>query len=185
MDPNQFRETRIEISQLCESIQALTDINDEETSKKKIDQAGVLLKGLTPKAEGEIQERSVKNLGLKIKAATSLIDKMKTTKKPSAKSKNAIPVEIIDWNEERLSTLSNNYLSKVLTNKGSDKDPEIRFGTIGKGVRPSYQIYFENGKSSAFSGSSHKLLKKKLPKSSQKISQPFPFSILESIIKKK
>lgn len=182
MDPDKFRKTRIQINQLCEEIRILSDKNDAEASLKKLNQAGLLLEELAPQVEGEIQKRSVKNLGMKMNAASSMIDKIKTNKK-SGRSENA--AGLIKWDEARLSELSPDYLSKALVNIGPKKDCKIRFSTTGKGVRPSYQIDFENGESSAFSGSTHKPLKRLVPKGSQKISQPFPVSVIKSILSKK
>lgn len=178
MDPDQFREVRVKISQLYDNVMILAEENDAQASKDKLSQAIVLLDGLTPQAEGDIQERSVKNLGMKYNALSGLIDKIKVTKK-------AVPESYIDWNEEHLLSLSGNYLSKVIANMGSDKISQVCFNTKGNGIRASYQIDFGNGKCPAFSGSSHKQLKRTLLDSGQKISQPFSLSDLESIIKKK
>ncbi|MFH2092965.1 MAG: hypothetical protein ABIJ31_11435 [Pseudomonadota bacterium] len=178
MDPDQFREIRVKISQLCDNIITLAENNDAQTSKNKLSQANVLLDGLTPQAEGEIQQRSVKNLGLKCNALSAMIDKIKVTKK-------AAPDSNIDWNEAYLSSLPGNYLSKVFANMGSDKTCRVCFSTAGSGIKASYQIDFGDGKCPAFSGSSHKELKRTLLQSSQKVSQPFSLSTIESIINKK
>ena len=185
MDPDQFRKARIKINQLCETIRTLADENNAELSKKKLVQSSALLEDLIPQAEGEIQKRSVKNLGIRINGVSALIDKIKIPKKKAARSKNAAPEQIIDWNEAHLSSLSENYLSKVLTNMETGSDSQVCFSTTGKGIRASYQVAFGDGKSSAFSGSSHKPLKKKLSNSAQKISQPFSLEYIKSIVKQK
>ncbi len=184
MDPDQFRKARIKINQLCEAIRTLADENNAELSKKKLNQSKTLLEDLGPQAEGEIQERSVKNLGIRIKSVSVLIDKIKIPKKKKARKK-AGPEQIIDWNEAHLLTLSDNYLSKVITNMETSNDSQVCFSTTGKGIRASYQIAFGDRKSSAFSGSSHKPLKKKLSSSGKKISQPFSLEYLKSIMERK
>lgn len=185
MDPDQFRKTRITINELCVDIKFFADKNDAETSNKKLSRANLLLEKLLLQAEGEIQERSVKNLRFTINAASALIDTIKPGKKPSAKANNPTPTEIINWEEESLSQLPDTFLSRVLTSMNSDQDSKVCFSTIGKGIKPSYQIYFTDGKSSPFSGTSHKPLKRKLPNTPDKISQPFSLSIIKSIIEKK
>lgn len=179
MNPDKFREARIKINELWKSIAILAGENNAEEAKKEFSRAGVLIDKLTPKAEGEIQERSVKNLGIRLKTISVLIDKIKAPKKKAA------PLVLIDWNEERLSSLPANYLSKVLANMGIGEDSQVCFSAIGKGIKSSYQIDFGNGESSAFSGSSHKPLKKNLPTGTKKVSEPFSFSIIKSMFDKK
>ncbi|MCF6247908.1 MAG: hypothetical protein L3J69_11160 [Desulfobacula sp.] len=184
MEPNKFREARIEIGQVCEHIAVLVANKEGEEAKSDFEKANQLLDTLTPKAEGEIQERSVKNLGLKIKAASMAIEKMKPAKKPR-RARTLSPEEIIDWTQERLATLSDNYLGKVFANLGSDEGNIVYFSATGKGVRPSYQIDFGNKKITAFSGSGHKPLKRKLPGGTERISPPFSRSTIEAILNRK
>lgn len=181
MDPDQFRKNRVKINQLCEAVQTCADASDAEAAKKKLSQAETTLEELTPQAEGEIQERSVKNLGIKINAAIGIIAKIKPPKRPR-RAKAVAPGEIIEWTEKRLSSLSETYLSNVFENMKSDETSQVCFSTSGKGVRSSYQVSFEKGSSISFSGSSHKPLKRKLPTSAQKISKPFSLSTIKSIV---
>ncbi len=184
MDPNKFREARVEIGQVCAHIAELVTNKDGEAAKSDFEKVNQLLDVLTPEAEGEIQERSVKNLGLKIKAASIAIEKMKPAKKPR-KARVLSPEELIDWTEDRLATLSDNYLGKVFANIGSDESNIVYFSATGKGVRPSYQIDFGNKEITAFSGSGHKPLKRVLPGGPERISPPFSRSTIEAILNRK
>jgi hypothetical protein len=67
MEPNKFRESRQAINRLCENINLLITQKDLETSKTCFEEVSNKLDKLTPKAEGEIQERSVKNLSVKLR----------------------------------------------------------------------------------------------------------------------
>jgi hypothetical protein len=184
MDPDQFRKNRIKIKTLCENIEILATEKDAETSKKQLGQAESLLDDLAPQVEGEIQERSVKNLGMRLNAASMLVDKIKQPKK-AGKPRKTTPVNLIKWDEERLAQLPENYLSKVYDHMKSLDATRIYFSTTGKGIKASYKIESDNGSTSDFSGASHKPLKRKLPASGPKISSPFPFSIIQTIVQKK
>ncbi len=63
MDPNQFRESRQAINRLCDNIDQLIEEKSMESSKECLEEVHVKLDTLRPHAEGEIQLRSVKNLG--------------------------------------------------------------------------------------------------------------------------
>jgi len=183
MDPNQFREARVRINELCNNIAVLADKKDIETSKETYEKATQLLESLTPQAEGEIQERSVKNLGLKIKVADMLIGKIKPLRKK--KPRKTVPKVYIDWTMERLESLSSNYLAKVFANMGTNADTKVYFSATGKGVRPSYQVEASDQDDIAFSGSGHKPLKRKLPSGEKDLSPPFSRSVIESILERK
>ena len=183
MEPNQFRETRLRINQLCNDIVLYVDKKDAESSKDAFDKANQLLEALTPEAEGEIQERSVKNLELKIKVASTLMAKMKPVK--SKKARQTTPKVYIDWTNDRLETLSGNYLAKVFANMAAGTETRVYFSATGKGVRPSYQVEFSDEKTIAFSGSGHKPLKRNLPAGDRQISPPFSRSVIESILERK
>ena len=185
MDPDQFRETRLRINELCNDIILLVDKKDADGSNDALDKANKLLEMLTPEAEGEIQERSVKNLGMKIKVAKSLIKKMKPAKSAGKKTRQTDPKPIIDWTADRLETLSVNYLGKVAANMGAGTDTKVYFSAVGKGVRPSYQVEFNDKEAVAFSGSGHKPLKKKLASGPNHLSPPFSRSVIESILERK
>ncbi|MCP3875990.1 MAG: hypothetical protein GY699_22930 [Desulfobacteraceae bacterium] len=184
MDPNKFRESRLAINRVCENINEFIAKKLLEESKVGFKRVNTLLNRLKPKAEGEIQERSVKNLGVKLNVLAFQIAKLKPKKKPKKKKLKNVPPPIV-WDEDRIGTLSPVYLNKVFANMGGDKKSNVCFGTTGKGVRPSYQIEFENQEYTAFSGSGHSPLKKTIPPGTPKISQPFPYSAINSILSKK
>lgn len=49
------------------------------------------------------------------------------------------------------------YYIKVLVNMGMSEDGAIvRFGTVGEGVHPNYQIAFANGEQVDYRGDNHK-----------------------------
>lgn len=179
MDPDQFREIRLEINKLNEDIKISAEKKNQMAAFETLDKASTLLETLNEKAEGEIQSRSVKNLKIKLKYASALIEKIKTTPKKSAS------IETISWDEERLAKLSGSFLAKLFDNMDSDTESQVCLSTTGKGVKPSYQIDFGNGNISAFSGSNHKKLKRKLPKTPGRTSPPFSFSNIKTILDNK
>ena len=122
---------------------------------------------------------------MKINVSRQIVKKTKPAPKKSAAKRSTAAREVIDWNETRLLDLSNAYLTGVMENLGSDDAATVCFSAQGKGVRPSYQVYRPDSSVVAFSGSSHKPLKKKLPETPQNISQPFSRSILASALEKK
>lgn len=183
MEPNQFRETRQKITKLCDDIILYVDKKDVDASKDALEKADELLAALTPEAAGEIQERSVKNLGLKIKVAKTLAKKIKPGKSSQKKSRQSVPKETIEWTTDRLETLSENYLARVLANMASGNESKVRFCAIGKGVRPSYQVEPDDRDAIPFSGSGHKPLKRRL--GDNKLSPPFSRSVIESILERK
>ncbi len=183
MDPNKFRESRQEINRLCENINILIEENALEASKAGYQEVTTKLDTLRPKAEGEIQERSVKNLSVKIGALATYIDKLKPEKKRAA-GKKGTKTAII-WDEERIGQLSPAFLKKLFANMGNDSDAKVCFGTTGKGIRPSYQIEFSDQNIIAFSGSGHNPLEKTLSSGAKKISQPFSHEVIASILRGK
>lgn len=178
MDPDQFREIRIRINKLDEDINKSAEKKNEADAIEKLAQASTLLEKLGAEAAGEIQLRSTKNLESKLKSATTLIEKLKTSKTASKKS---VSLEKIIWDDERLSHLSNAFLTKLLGNMSVNTNSQVCFSTTGKGIKPSYQIDFGNGEIFAFSGSNHKKLKKRLPKNQDKISSAFSLSEIKNI----
>lgn len=186
MNPDEFRKIRLEINKLCDEVEILSEKHDADACNKKIDRAGVCVETLTEQAEGEIQERSVKNLKYRIKYATLLTSKIKIKPgKAAGASKISHSTPSIVWDENRLSSLSDNYLMKLLDNMASHEHSNVCFSTTGKGVKPSYQIDFGENQISAYSGSSHKKLKRNLPNGVNKISKPFSLQTIQSIIKGK
>ena len=182
MEPDKFRESRQAINRLCENINLLIDQKDLEASKDGFQEVASKLDMLKPQAEGEIQERSVKNLGIKLKGLSIFIAKLKPKKKPAKKGGKKGTEPAIVWDEERVGQLSPVFLKKVFTNMGGDTDARVCFGTTGKGIRPSYQVEFGNQDVKAFTGSGHKPVEKPLSTGSKKVSQPFPRSLIDSIL---
>ncbi len=185
MEPNKFRESRVAINRVCENINDLIAKKSLEESKAKYKKVNTLLDKLKPKAEGEIQKRSVKNLKMKIKALATQISKLKPKKSASKKNGGNGTSPAIVWDEKRVGQLSDVYLEKVFSNMENDTDASVCFGTTGKGIRPSYQIEFGNQDKTAFSGSGHSPLKKKMPSGTKKLSQPFSHDVIHSILNKK
>lgn len=183
MDPNKFRESRLEINRLCKNIDTLIEQNALEASKACYQEVNTRLDTLKPQAEGEIQERSVKNLSVKVGALRTHIDKMKPEKK-RASGKKGTKTAII-WDEERVGQLSPAFLKNLFANMGNDADAKVCFGTTGKGIRPSYQIEFSNQNVIAFSGSGHTPLEKTLSSGAKKISEPFSYGLIDAILKGK
>ncbi|MDA8136657.1 MAG: hypothetical protein M0T82_18710 [Desulfobacteraceae bacterium] len=184
MEPDRFRESRQAINRLCENMNGFIEESDVDASRQCWEKAKEQLDILIPQADDEIQERSVKNLGLKIKYLLSLIDKIKVKKGSAAgiEKKQAAPVE---WDEDRIKKFSPAYLKKVSVNMGNDSKACVCFDTTGKGVRPSYEIRFENTATISFSGSNHKLREKPLSGDAHKISRPFSAMAIDSALKAK
>jgi len=184
MEPNKFRESRQAINRLCKNADALIEKKSLEGSKEIYEEVYAKLEVLNPLAEGEIQERSVKNLGVKINGLSMRIAKLKPAKKPANRGAKKGPTGIV-WNEERVGQLSPAFLKKLLTNMTKDTGATVCFGTTGKGIRPNYQIKFSNEEVTVFTGSGHKPLDKPLSAGAKKISQPFPYGVIDSALGKK
>lgn len=182
MDPNEFRESRQAINRLCENINVLIDEKDLEASKSRFEEVFAKLDVLKPLAEGKIQKRSVRNLGVKLKGLSTGISKLKPKKKPKVRKAGKNPTIAITWDEDRVAQLSKAFLGKLFANMGNDADATVCFGTTGKGIRPGYQIEFASKDKTAFSGSGHTPLKKPGAKSSKKISKPFSYQQIETIL---
>lgn len=181
MEPDKFRESRHAINRLCERLALLIEENAVDASRECCQEAQGLLDSLLPQADGEIQERSVKNMGLKIKHLLSLINKLKVKKIPVSRvEKNE--ADLIEWDEDRIKLLSPVFLKKLSANMGNDTGASVCFDTTGKGVRPSYQIRFGNKETTTFSGSAHKPREKALANGSRKISRPFSCMAIDSAL---
>lgn len=183
MEPDKFRKSRQAINQICKNMNEFIDQKSLEDSKECYEEACSKLDVLKPQAEGEIQERSVNNLSMKINALSNHMGKLKPKKSAPRAGKIAKPS--IEWDEERVGQLSPVFLKKLIKNMGKDTDAKVCFGTTGKGIRPSYQIEFGNQETTTFSGSGHKPQEKLLSGSTQKISQPFSYGVIDSILTKK
>lgn len=181
MDPDKFRQSRQAINQMYKDINILIDDKDLEASTEGYEIISSKLEKLTPQAEGEIQERSVKNLSLKVDALSTFISKLK----PKKKSRSTDSAEPISWDEKQVGQLSKLFIKKITENLAEDKAATVYFSSTGKGIRPSYQIKFSNDRIKAYSGSSHSPLKKLLPSDENKISQGFSYETITSILQKK
>jgi len=182
MEPDKFRESRQAINRICKKLDLLIEQNAVEASRECCQEAQAQLDKLIPFEEGEVQERSVKNLGLKIKHLLSLLNKLKVKKvsSPGAGKNNVIPVE---WDEDRIKLLSPAFLKKVSANMLNDSSASVCFDITGKGIRPSYQVRFGNQKTATFSGSAHKLKEKELSAGPYKTSRPFSYMAIDSALK--
>jgi hypothetical protein len=179
MEPNKFRESRLAINQMVQNTMNIIDQNELDASNEAFQDVSSRLDILTPQAEGEVQERSVKNLRIRVNALTTLIAKIKPKKKPR-QPKN--PQPNFEWDDEHVGQLSPAFLKKVLKNMADDKEAKVCFGTTGKGIRPSYQIGFSNKDNTSFSGSSHNSLKKSLSTGTKKVSKPFSYDLIQSVL---
>ncbi len=168
---------------MCEHIDGLIDQKAMEESKASLEEVNVELDALRPKAEGEIQERSVKNLGMKLNILKGKISKLKAKKTSTRRSGVAKP--LIVWDEERVAQLSVPFLKKVFANMATDAEAKVFFGTTGKGIRPNYRIEFNDKRVLGFTGSGHKP-QEKLPASGAKnLSGAFAFQVIESALMNK
>ncbi len=181
MEPNKFRNSRVAINLKCDEIRKSIDEKDRENSLIVHKRVSSMLDKLTPNAEGEIQERSVKNLSFKLKALSTLIEKIKPKKKP----RSTVKLDPIIWDEKRLNELSGGYLAKVVSNMGDDKEAVVCFSTGGKGIRPSYQVEFTDENVVAYSGSGHTPLKRTYEAGSSKMSEYFSYDMINSIFRGK
>jgi hypothetical protein len=181
MNPDKFRESRQEINRMYENINELITKNDLEGSKEAYEQINVKLDLLRPQAEGEIQKRSVKNLSVRINSLVTGINKIKPRKKQgSQKSGTGIA-----WDENLVKQLSPKFLTGVFNNMQSDKNSQVSFGTTGKGIRPRYHIQFSNGTQTVFNGSGHTPVKNTSAAALKKMSDPFRYEFIESVLQQK
>jgi hypothetical protein len=177
MEPDKFRESRQEINRMCKNVHALIDQKALEESKQGYEKVNEQLKILKPQAEGEIQKRSVKNLGIKLKNLSTLIHKLKP--KPGARKAGKTGIV---WDEARLAELNPVFLEKILHNIGTDENATVCLGTTGKGIRPNYQIHFSDKTLTAYSGASHKPNQKPGADHTKNVSPPFSRAIIETAL---
>ncbi len=185
MEPNKFRESRTEINRVIENLSSFIDKKELDASKACHQEVSTLIDALRPKAEGEIQQRSVRNLNMRVNALSTRIAKLKPKKERAGKKRGRGSNNPIVWDEEKIGMLSPGFLTKVSNNMGKDTESTVCFSATGKGVRPSYQVEFSDKATTAFSGSGHSPLKKQLPTGMKAISQPFSYKVIDSILKKK
>lgn len=180
MEPNEFRESRISINRLFEQMDQLIENKEADESRVFFDKAFGELDELTPKASGEIQERSVKNLAMKLKGMDERISKLKT--KGSSSSSGSRVKNNIEWDIDRVAQLSKTFLGKVLGNMAGDSESKVLFGTTGKGIRPNYQIKFQDGQMASFTGSGHKPKAGASGQGAKNLSSPFPFQEIDAVL---
>ncbi len=181
MEPDKFRESRQEINRMCKNVHSLIDQKALEESKQGYEKVNEQLKILKPQAEGEIQKRSVKNLGIKLKNLSTLIHKLKPKSGGARKAGKAGIV----WDEARLADLDTLFLEKMVQNMGADDNAAVCLGTTGKGIRPNYQIQFSDKTLTTYSGASHKPNQKSGAGKTKNISPPFSLHVIETILAQK
>lgn len=181
MEPNKFRESRLSINRLCEQMDQLIEKKAVDESRACFDKAFGELDELRPKASGDIQERSVKNLAMKLKGMEDRISKLKA--KGAASSGSGYRVKNnIEWDIDRVAQLSNTFLEKVLENMAVDPESKVLFGTTGKGIRPNYQIEFKDGQVTTFTGSGHKPKPSSPGQGAKNLSAPFPYQEISALL---
>jgi len=183
MDPSKFRESRLSINRLCEQMDQLIEKKEVDESRACFDQAFGELDELRPKASGDIQERSVKNLAMKLKGMEDRISKLKTKGTASSGSGSRVKNNI-EWDIDRVAQLSKAFLVKVLENMAGDSGSKVLFGTTGKGIRPNYQIEYADGRMASFTGSGHKPKTGSPGQGAKNLSAPFPFRDIDAILNK-
>jgi len=180
MEPTKFRESRLSINRLCEQMDQLIEKKEVDESRACFDKAFGELDELTPKASGDIQERSVKNLAMKLRGMEDRISKLKT--KGTASSSGSRVKNNIEWDIDRVAQLSKTFLEKVLKNMAADSESKVLFGTTGKGIRPNYQIEYKDGQIASFTGSGHKPKAGPKGQGAKNLSAPFPFQVIDAIL---
>lgn len=182
MEPSKFRESRLSINRLCEQMDQLIEKKEVDESRACFDQAFGELDELRPKASGDIQERSVKNLAMKLKGMEDRISKLKN--KGTSSGSGSRVKNNIEWDIDRVAQLSKPFLEKVLKNMAVDSESKVLFGTTGKGIRPNYQIEFKEGQVVSFTGSGHKPKATPKGQGAKNLSAPFSFQEIAAIVNK-
>lgn len=183
MEPSKFRESRLSINRLCEQMDQLIESKAVDESRACFDQAFGELDELKPKASGDIQKRSVKNLAMKLKGMEGRISKLKTKGTTSSGSGSRVKNNI-EWDIDRVAQLSDAFLEKVLENMAGDSGSKVLFGTTGKGIRPNYQVEFKDGRMVSFTGSGHKPKAGPQSQGAKNLSEPFSFQDIGAILNK-
>ena len=183
MEPNKFRESRQAINRMCENIDELIEQKAVEESKACFEEVNGELDALRPQAEGEIQKRSVKNLGMKLNILAGKISKLKAKRASSKRTGGAGGKQTIVWNEDRVAQLATPFLEKVFANMEGDEAARVFFGTTGKGIRPNYRIEFTDSRVLGFTGSGHKPQESLSASGNKNLSPPFGYDLIASILK--
>ncbi|EIM65156.1 hypothetical protein [Desulfobacter postgatei] len=183
MEPSKFRESRVSINRLCDQMDQLIEQEEVDESRACFEQAFGELDELKPKVSGDIQERSVKNLAMKLKGMKERISKLKTKGTASSGSGSRVKNNI-EWDIDRVAQLARTFLEKVLKNMAGDPESKVFFGTTGKGIRPNYQIQFKEGQIASFTGSGHKPKTVSPGQGAKNLSAPFSFQEVDAILNK-
>jgi hypothetical protein len=183
MEPSKFRESRLSINSLCEQLDQLIEQEEVDESRACFEQAFGELDELKPKVSGDIQERSVKNLAMKLKGMEERISKLKTKGTASSGSGSRVKNNI-EWDIDRVAQLARTFLEKVLKNMAGDPESKVFFGTTGKGIRPNYQVQFKEGQITSFTGSGHKPKAVSAGEGAKNLSAPFSFEEVDAILNK-
>jgi len=184
MEPNKFRESRQAINRMCVKLDEFIEDKAIEESKAYFEEVIGELDVLRPEAEGEIQERSVKNLGMKLNALSGKISKLKA-KRTSTRRSSGGGKPMIVWDEERVGQLATPFLEKVYTNMDGDTESKVFFGTTGKGIRPNYRIQFNDSQITGFTGSGHKPQDPLPASGANNLSDPFAFPVIKTLLENK
>ena len=182
MEPNLFRESRLSINRMYKRIDRLIEKKAVEESLSSLEKVEEDLAALRPKAEGEIQKRSVKNLKIRYKYLAARVRKLKTTRATSGTSGRSRKLPAIQWDEQRLSQLSKGYLEKLFDNMKGDPKAVVMLGTTGKGIRPNYQIQYNDGSVKGFTGSGHKVREVLAADGGKNLSPPFNLGVIEQVL---
>lgn len=183
MDPNKFRESRLSINKKYDKIDELIEAKAFEESMNNFEKVSADLESLRPEAEGEIQKRSVKNLGMRLNHLDKQISKLKTKRTGTAKKGGA--KSSIVWDEERVAQLAKSYLEKLVSNMQGDANALVKLGTTGKGIRPNYRIEYTDGRVQGFTGSGHKPQKEQPKSDGKNLSNAFPCQVVTAILEEK
>lgn len=184
MEPNKFRESRLSINRKYEKLDQLIEDKAVDECRTRFEKVSADLEALRPEAEGEIQERSVKNLDIRLNSFDSRIQKLNTSRAAAKRSRSSAKTAIV-WNEERLAQLAKPYLEKVWANMEGDTGASLMLGTTGKGIRPNYRITYSDGRVQGFTGSGHKPQKEASPAAGKNLSDPLPCDLIKGILDQK
>lgn len=99
MDPEQFRESREKIEQICQDIDVLIKKKAVREIAEKLQCAQDLLKSLSKLAQGDVQKRSVTNLGVSIRILSEKIDKILSKRDAGKKGDGNIALKC-NWNDK-------------------------------------------------------------------------------------
>jgi hypothetical protein len=99
MDPSLFRRSREQVEQLCLEAQRLIDHTAAMEAAERLKEAWESLDGFKHLAQGDVQERSVRNLGDQIHALSESIDDI-LTKREAGKAGDGNIALKCNWNDK-------------------------------------------------------------------------------------